>query len=182
MAETKAKKSVTKKVEEDIDSVVDFTDEDLEKRVTIRNIADWDLGIILQNEVGEKKLTRNGTLRLSRSEIMSQINNGNKSISGFDGKGTHACIYIEDAPTRRWLGFESAGCPQKIFTDDVAKKLFAMSQSEFEEKLPKYIATRAEGFALRDAVKRLKFNDFRKMRVIANRIGIPLEEFLSDEE
>ena len=182
MAETKAKKTATKKVEEDIDSVVDFTDEELEKRVTIRNITDWDLGIILQNENGEKKLTRNGTLRLSRSEIMAQINIGNKAIAGVDGKGTHACIYIEDAPTRRWLGFETKDCPQKIFTDDVAKKLFAMSQSEFETKLPKYIATRAEGFALRDAIKRLKFNDYRKMRAVANRSGVPLEEFLSDED
>lgn len=179
MAETKTKTPTTKKAvaNDDLADEINFTDEDLEKRVTIHNISDWDLGLTLQNEVGERTLTRNSTLRLTRSELMAQLNIGNTALGGIDGKGSHATIYIEDAATRRWLGFETKDKPQAIYTDDVAHKLFAMTQAEFEKNLPIYIVTRAEKFALKDAIKRLGLNDYQKMRYAAKYIGCPIDSF-----
>jgi phosphoglycolate phosphatase-like HAD superfamily hydrolase len=176
MAETKAKKTATKKAaaNEDIVETVDFDDKDLDKSVVIYNIAGWNVTFALRNREGDVLLTKKSKQRLPRNEIQAQIYNGNKLFSGTDGNGSHATIYIEDKATRIWLGFETADKPQKIFTDDVARKLFAMSQSEFEQELPNYIATSAEKYALNEAIERLGFNDYRKIVYASKYTGYPL--------
>ena len=87
----------------------------------------------------------------------------NNLISGIDGMGAHASIFIDDEPTRRWLGFEFDGKPQEIFSYDLVRKLFDMSQKEFEQELPKKIRTRAEKSALMKAIDELELNDYRKI-------------------
>ena len=52
-----------------------------------------------------------------------------------------------------------------------------MTQAEFEKNLPIYIVTRAEKFALKDAIKRLGLNDYQKMRYAAKYIGCPIDSF-----
>ena len=179
MAESKAKKTATKvadtKKNDDIVIPVEFTDEDLDKSVVIHNIAGWDVTFALRNRVGDVLMTKKSKQRLQRNEIQSQIYNGNKLFAGTDGKGSHATIYIEDAATRQWLGFETQDEPQLVFTDDVARKLFAMSQSEFERELPHYIATRAEKYALNEAIERLGFNDYRKIVYASKYTDYPLK-------
>lgn len=176
MAESKAKKTTANKVEDKpatpkvVDNVdpVDFTDADLEKNVTIRNIAGWGVTFALRTKTGDILMGRNTKQRLPRNEIQAQIYNGNKLFAGTDGQGSHATIYIEDAATRQWLGFETEDKPQLVFTDELAKKLFAMPQAQFEQELPNYIVTRAEKYALNEAINRLGFNDYRKI-VFASR-------------
>lgn len=176
MAETKAKKPAAKKVvaDEDIVDTVDFDDADLDKSVVIHNIAGWNVTFALRNREGDVLLTKKSKQRLPRNEIQAQIYNGNKLFSGTDGQGSHATIYIEDKATRVWLGFETADEPQIIFTDDVAKKLFSMSQSEFERELPNYVATSAEKYALNEAIERLGFNDYHKIVYASKYTGYPL--------
>jgi hypothetical protein len=107
MAETKAKKTATKKAaaNEDIVETVDFDDKDLDKSVVIYNIAGWNVTFALRNREGDVLLTKKSKQRLPRNEIQAQIYNGNKLFSGTDGNGSHATIYIEDKATRI-LGFE----------------------------------------------------------------------------
>lgn len=176
MAETKAKKPATKKtVVEDEESEVDFTDTDLEKSVLVRNIADWDVGFRLRETEGDALITKNSKRRFTRSEIQAQIYNGNTLFSGIDGKGSHATLYIEDAPTRRWLNFETKDESQMVFTDETVKKLFSMSDDVFKSTLPQYIATRAEKYALMEAIERLKLNDYRKIIYCSKYTGRPIE-------
>ena len=52
---------------------------------------------------------------------------------------------------------------------------------DFKNSLPKYIVTRAEKFALKDAIKRLRLNDYDKLRVCAKYIGTPLESLTPEE-
>lgn len=172
MAETKAKKTTTK-VNNNTDPA-NWSDEDFEKNVVVRNIAGWNITFALRNKVGDVLMARNTKHRLSRSEIQAQVYNGNKLFAGTDGQGSHATIYVEDEATRRWLGFETDDKKQIVFTDDIAKELFAMPQAQFEKELPNYIVTRAEKYALNEAIERLGFNDFRKIMFISKYTEYPL--------
>jgi hypothetical protein len=176
MAETKAKKPTTKKtVVEDEVSEDEFTDTDLEKRVLVKNIAGWDVGFRLRETEGDALITKNSKRRFTRNEIQAQVYNGNNLFSGVDGKGGHATLYIEDAPTRRWLNFETKDEPQLVFTDDMVKKLFNMPDDTFKEMLPQYISTRAEKFALMETIERLRLNDFRKIMFCSEYTGHPIK-------
>lgn len=183
MAETKAKKSTTKKVEatDELVDEVEFLDADLDKRVSVRNLADWQSSMTLQNENGSVEIPPHSVARISRNELMTQKNINNTSLVGIDGYGSHATLYVEDTATRCWLGFETKDKPQVFFNDDVVRKLFAMSFEKFKENLPKEIVTRAEKFALKDSIVRLRLNDYNKLRVCAKYIGTPLESLTPED-
>lgn len=148
------------------DTSDDVLEEDLnlDAKVTVKNLAGWDVTFArLQDGVGDVVIVANGQQRLSRNEITAQVNNGNKLFVGSDGAGSHATLYIADEPTRKWVGFEELGRPQMVFTDEIVKKLFEMNQRDYENNLPLYICTRAEKYALMDAIKRLNLNDYAKI-------------------
>lgn len=135
----------------------------LDEKVTVRNLAGWKVSFMRKHDgEGAIKITQGGQQRLSRNEIQAQINDGNTLFVG-TGNGSHATLYIEDAATRKWVGFEDENRPQLVFTDGLVEKLFSMNQAEFETNLPVYISTRAEKFALIEAIRRLGFNDYRKI-------------------
>ena len=176
MAETKAKKSATKKtVVEDEVSEDNFTDADLDKRVLVRNIAGWDVGFRLRDSEGDALVPKNSKRRFTRNEIQSQVYNGNNLFSGVDGTGGHATLYIEDAPTRRWLNFETENEPQLVFTDEMVKKLFSMPDEVFKTNIKDYVVTRAEKYALMEAIERLKLNDYRKIIFCSEYTGRPIK-------
>lgn len=149
----------------------------LDKRVVVRNIADWDANFArVADGVGDVRIVPGGTVMLSRNEIIAQVQTGNTLLAGIDGKGSHANLYIEDEATRRHVGFESDGQPQNILTDDKVKKLFSIQkQDEYEKAFAQEIVTRAEGKALMNAVKRLGLNDYGKIRFAEKRTGFTYE-------
>ena len=69
------------------------------------------------------------------------------------------------------VGFEDDDRPQFVFTDDTVKKMFRMSDADFEKNLPVFITTRAEKYAPIEAIKRLGFNDYRKIVIASNYTG-----------
>jgi len=147
---------------------------DLDKKVTVKNIADWTVGFNRITEMGEVKFAPNGSQRLTRNEIIAQHQNDNKLFNGFDGNGSHATLYIDDVDTRREIGFESEDgkIKQKVFSDDLIKKLFEYkTMSTFEEKFKDAIKTRSEAFAAIKAIKRLRLNDFDKIRFVEEYTG-----------
>lgn len=139
-------------------------DLNLDAKVTVRNLAGWDVTFArLHDGVGDVTIVANGHQRLSRNEVVAQVNNNNKLFIGSDTIGSHATIYIDDAPTRRMLGFEEDDRPQMVFTEQLVTDLFDMSQSDYEAKLSHYIRTRAEKYALIETIKKLRLNDYAKM-------------------
>lgn len=146
----------------------------LDTRVTVKNLAGWDVTFKRKHDGdGDVLITKEGKQRLSRNEIQAQVNDGNKLFVGV-GNGKHATIYIEDDITRQWVGFEDENSPQEVFTDELVERLFAMSQAEFEASLSTYIVTRAEKYALIEAIKRLGFNDYHKIMFASNYTGYKL--------
>lgn len=146
----------------------------LEQKVTVKNIAGWKVGFSRIEGIGDIAITAEGNARLSRGEVISQVQNGNRLFTGVDGNGSHATLFIDDAPTRIEVGFDSEDgkIKQTVFNDEVISKIFAIkTQSAFEKNLREAIKTRAEKYAVIQAIKRLKFNDYSKIRFIEEYTG-----------
>lgn len=152
----------------------------LDEKVTVRSIADWNVGFyrVADGAIGEVSISRRGTARLTRNEIIAQVQNGNRLFSGVDGKGSHATLIIEDIPTRVEVDFETedGSVKQNVFSYDLVKELFKINnQSTFEERLKESIVTRAEKLAIIEAIKELKLNDYSKIRFVESYTGYRLQ-------
>ena len=151
-------------------------DLNLDAKVTIKNLAGWNVTFKrLQDGEGDVLIVANGQTRLSRNEIIAQVNDNKVLFVGFDGIGSHATIYIDDEATRRWVGFEEDGRPQKIFTEQLVVDLFAMKQSDYENAVRENIRTRAEKYALIETIKKLRLNDYAKIVFAQKYTGFPVD-------
>ncbi len=146
----------------------------MDQKVTVRNLAGWTVGFRRIETQGDVTIPKEGTVRLSRSEIIAQIQSGNRLFIGIDDRGSHATLYIEDEPTRLEVEFDSKEekRTQLILNSDLVKKLFDYkTMKAFEDKLHEYVVTRAEKFAITQIIKKLKLNDHEKIRMIENYTG-----------
>ena len=149
----------------------------LDEKVTVRSIAGWMTGFARRADGwGDISIMPNGSIRLSRNEIIAQVQSNNKLFNGINGLGSHATLIIEDEPTRYEVGFESDGKKQEVFSDNLIKELFERnySQTAFEEEFKKRIVTRAEKYASIEAIKRLRINDYSKIRFVEDYTGYRL--------
>lgn len=158
----------TKPVVEEVVTVEKEVEEfNLEKKVTVRSIAEWTTGFQRIETNGDVTIPPNGTVRLSRGEIISQVQNGNVLFTGMDGQGSHATLYIEDKPTRIEADFETEDSPQNVINEDRVKDLFnTKSNSDFEAILKNMVVTRAEKYAIIGIIKKFNFNDYNKVRAV----------------
>lgn len=150
----------------------------LDTKVTVKSLAGWDTGFArVVDGIGDVNIAPEGTVRLSRNEIISQVQTGNKLFSGVDGIGNHATLFINDKATRIELGFESEdGTVKQDFLDeDKVKKLFDIKTYErFESSFREAVQTRAEKYAVMQIIKKLKLNDYSKIRFAENYTGFKL--------
>lgn len=149
----------------------------LEQKVTIKSIANWTTGFKRIETNGDVTIPPNGTVRLQRSEIIAQIQNGNRLLLGIDDRGSHATLYVDDKPTRIEVDFDSEDgtVTQSVLTIDAVKKLFDYkTMKTFETKLQELIVTRAEKHAIANIIRKEKINDHEKVRVVENYIGVSI--------
>ena len=109
----------------------------MEQKVTLRNIAVWTTGFRRIEGDGDVTIPPEGTARVSRAEVIAQVQNGNRLLTGIDDRGSHATLYIDDEPTRIEVDFESKEdkITQQVLTTDVVKKLFDYKTIKtFEDK------------------------------------------------
>lgn len=147
----------------------------LDEKVTVRNIAGWNVGFArLADMKGDVVVPAEGTVRLTRNEIIMQTQNGNRLFNGIDTIGSHATLFIEDKDTRVEVEFESEDGKRKqdVLNEDKIKYMFNLkTDKSFAENLEKNIVTRAEKYALVKMIKRMKLNDFSKMKMVENYTG-----------
>ena len=146
----------------------------MDQKITVRNIAGWTVGFSRIETNGDVTIPPEGTVRLARSEIIAQAQNGNRLFNGIDFRGGHATLYIEDEATRIELEYDSKSekRTQQILTEDVVKKLFEYkTMKTFEEKLRETVVTRAEKYAIVRMIIRMKINDHDKIRAVENYTG-----------
>nr|DAF48228.1 MAG TPA: hypothetical protein [Siphoviridae sp. ctJLl6] len=149
----------------------------LEQKVTVRSIAPWTTGFQRVETIGDVTIPANGSVRLSRSEIIAQVQNGNVLFTGVDSRGSHATLYIEDEPTRIEVDFDikEEKITQKVITVDAVKKLFGYkTMKTFEEKLKELVLTRAEKHAIANIIRKEKINDHEKVKLVENYTGVSI--------
>lgn len=157
----------------------------LEQQVTVRSIAGWIVGFARLTSIGDVTIPKRGAVRLTRNEIISQVQNGNKLFTGVDGLGSHATLYIDDELTRKEVGFDdiNGAGKQDVFTDETVKRLFTIkSIKSFEENVKESIRTRAEKYALIVSIIRLGLNDYDKIQFSEKYTGFKLDRVREDEQ
>lgn len=150
----------------------------LDQKVTIKSIADWNTSFAYITTIGEALIPPEGTLRISRNEIIAQVQSGRKLFTGIDGQGSHATYYIDDPDTRRFLEFDSAdGKTRQIILDDktIARIFDIKSKNEFEKTFTEMVQTRAEKKAIIRAIKRLGINDYYKIKFAEKYTGMTVD-------
>lgn len=145
----------------------------LDKKVTVRSIAPWTTGAQRVTTQGDITIPAKGTVLLSREEIISQAQNGNRLLNGTDELGSHATWYVEDDFTRNELSFEMDGKKQTFLFEDEITRIFGLkTQKAFEENIKKAVVTRAEKAFLIDCIKTLKLNDYEKIAFCIDYTGM----------
>jgi len=158
-------------------TVEEIKEVNLEQKVTLKNIAGWTVGFKRIEGDGDVTIPPEGTIRLSRSEIIAQVQNGNRLLTGIDSRGSHATVYTDDIPTRVEMDFDipEDNISQQVLTHDAVKKLFEYKTiKSFEENLRKLVVTRAEKYAIIQIIKKEKFNDFEKIRAVEDYTGFKM--------
>ena len=146
----------------------------LDENVTVKSMSVDPTGFARITGYGDVQITPNGMVRLSRNEILSQVQNGVKEFVGIDGLGNHAVYYIDDKATRVYLGFETEDgkTKQNILTDSKLKELFEIkTMPSFKKKIGEEIVTRTEKNAVLKMVERLKLNDYAKIKYLEEYTG-----------
>lgn len=151
------------------------TELNLEQKVTIKSIAPWSTGFRRIESNGDVTIPPNGTVRLTRSEIIAQVQNGNRLLSGTDDRGSHATLFIDDLQTRKEVDFETDENTQEVLTEEKVKTLFGYKTlKSFKKNLKNLVMTRAEKYAIMQMIKKAKFNDFEKIREVEHYTGLSL--------
>lgn len=135
----------------------------LDDKVTVISIAPWNTNFSRLTSIGEVSVTASGTVRLSREEIIAQVNNNNKLFNGM-GNGAHATYYIDDAETRKYLEFETDDVKQKVVNKETVAELFKIEKYEdFVNAVKDLVVTRAEKQAFIKIVISEKYNEYDKV-------------------
>ena len=136
----------------------------MEDKITLTSIAPWHTGFARILTVGDVAIAPHGVVRLSREEILAQGQSGNKLITGIDGMGSHATLYIEDEWTRKELGFDTDEKKQTVINKKLVKDMFdKKTLPAFKKAVEENIVTRAEKFSLLSIIKTLKINEYDKI-------------------
>ena len=136
----------------------------MEDKITVTSIAPWATGFRRILTVGDVSIAPNGTIRLSREEVLAQGQSNNKLLTGIDGMGSHATLYIEDEWTRKELGFDTDDKKQTVINKKLVKDMFdKKTLPAFKKAVEETIVTRAEKFSLLSIIKTLKINEYDKI-------------------
>lgn len=136
----------------------------LDEKVVVRSIAPWVTGSRRILSIGDIQIQPNGTVTVSREELIAQAQSGNKLLTGIDGKGSHATLYIDDEWTRKELEFETDDEKQKVLSLDEIKRIFSLkTMNAFKKNIEENVLTRAEKVFLIETIKTQKFNDYEKI-------------------
>ncbi len=147
----------------------------MEDKIVITSIAPCTTGFRRILTVGDVSISPNGQVRLSREEVLAQGQSGNKLITGVDGMGSHATLYIEDEWTRKELGFDTDDNKQVVVSKKLVKEIFdKKTLPAFKKAIEENIVTRAEKFSLLNMIKVLKINEYDKVAFCEEYCGAKL--------
>lgn len=138
----------------------------METKVTVRNIAPWSIGFPNMVGRGDTVIAPSGETRMKRDEIIDQVSSGNRLLTGIDTYGSHATIFIDDEPTRKYLEFDSEDGKrtQNIISAEKVQKWFELKTfSSFKKNIEENVITRAEKQFILKCIKDLKLDSYEKI-------------------
>lgn len=147
----------------------------MDEKIQIKNLCNWSISFKRLDSIGDVLIPANTTVRISRGEVFSQAQSNNVLFTGVDGVGSHARIYIMDKDTRIGLDFEDADGKrtQNIINEEKIKEIFSIkAKNAFEKAIRDSIVTQAEKAVLVESVKKLKFNEYDKVKFIESYTGM----------
>ncbi len=131
----------------------------MEEKITLKNLANWMVGFPKIESMGEVNINPRGSIRVTRGEVITQFENGNKLLRG-DGDGSHATIFIDDKATRDYLDIDT-----EILDKAKVKKIFEIKGlDDFRNEIHKTFKTKTEQILLINSIRECGFNDFNKIR------------------
>ena len=151
---------------------------DLNKKVTLKNLTNWDLTFKRINTLGDVIIPANGKITMLSEEVMSQIYNNNRLFVGNDGKGSHARIFIDDEQIRTEAEFENkeAKKEQAILTDEKLNEIFSLKTlTSFKKNIAEKVKSQAEKSKVIEYAKTHKINDHDKIEFLEKYTGFKLE-------
>lgn len=148
-------------------------------KVYVKNLCAWDLFFTRIERQGDVKIPSKGRIPIERSEIQSQVYNGNRFFVGTDGQGTKAKVYIDDKATRVLVGFEEEESTktQDVLDEKEMKRILDLkTDKSFKDNLEKHITLQNEKYAIIDYARKIKFKDYDKIKVLEEHTGYKFEE------
>ena len=142
------------------------TELNMEEKVTVVNLAPWNVGFNNATIPGATSFAPKAKVRLKRDEIAYQVSAGNKLLAGLDSYGSHATLFVDDEATRKFLEFDSEDGKRKqnVISDEKVQKWFELkTQSAFERNIKENVVTMAEKSFVLDAIKRLRLDSYEKI-------------------
>lgn len=140
----------------------------LEEKITLRNIANWPVSFGREETTGDIVISANGFVRLTRNEVILQVNKGNRLFTGAKLDGNHPTIFIDDEPTRIELGYDQ----QIVLTEQLVEKLMNISDfNTFVSQVNSSIITRGEKYSFAKTLEEKGFNDYKKMMFLESYTG-----------
>lgn len=151
----------------------------MNEKVYVKNLCAWDVYFRRIERSGDIKISKNGRIPLERSEIQSQVYDGNLFFAGVDGQGTKAKLYIDDKETRILVGFEEADSPkeQEVLDDKEMKRILDLKTDKaFKDNLDKKITLQNEKYAIMEHARKTKFKDHDKIKILEEHTGYKFDE------
>ena len=152
-------------------------DFNMNENISIKNLTNFPVGFRRINGNGEVNLPPNTSILIDRAEVISQVQSKNMLFCGEGHDASHAYIFIDDKPTRIYVGFETEEKPQSIITEEKIEKIFeTKSQKNFEKAITELAVTFAEKKMLVDTIKKLGINDYNKIKFVEKYTGMKIED------
>ncbi|MET3505605.1 hypothetical protein [Halalkalibacter oceani] len=148
-------------------------------KVYVKNLCAWDIYFRRIERAGDIKIPSKGRIPIERSEIQSQIYDGNVFFVGVDGQGSKAKVYIEDKDTRVLVGFEEENSTKKqevLDEKEMSRILELKTDKSFKDNLNKHVTLQNEKFAIMEHARKSKFKDYEKIRILEEHTGYKFEE------
>ena len=146
----------------------------MDEKILVKNLCNWTVGFKRIESIGDVSIPPKVSMHLSRGEIIAQCQSGNKLFAGSDGMGSHARIYITDKDTRVEVGFEQpdSKVEQKVLSEERLQYLYGLKTlAAFKKNVMEDVQSQGEKEALAEAAKRLKVNDYDKIKFVEEYTG-----------
>jgi hypothetical protein len=151
----------------------------LNDKSKVKNLCPWAISWERQTMEGDEFIKSNQVVYIVNSELETQVNNGNVYLAGTDGLGSHCRCYIENPEMREYLGFDNKEEKrvQLVLNNDKCKQIFEYKTfATFKKHIEEEVVTNQEKAMIVNYAKKVKINDYDKVKFLEDYCGIPFKE------